>query len=152
MKSIVWWMMTVALMGCGSSAPTDEAAKFVGSWAYASGAKVEVTCGPMTFPVALDTVVETFVESGGMLVKTDSQGCAGLEFTASGEVATLGAGMQSCMIPASGMNPAATFSPTSYAFTMSADEKTLSAKVAASYTPMGQSACSVAGTNTLTRK
>ncbi len=163
MKSIGWLWMAVAAIGCGSNSSggtagatsggaPDDAAKFVGSWAYASGAKADVTCGTMTFPSPLDSVVETFAESGGKLVKTDSQGCAGLEFSPAGAVATLSSAMQSCMIPANGSNPAATFAPTSYTFTMSADGKSLTAKVAASYTQMGQPACSVVGSNTLTKK
>jgi hypothetical protein len=164
MKSIGGLVMAMVLCACGSSSNggdtagtgtaggPDDAAKFVGSWAYASGAKADVTCGTMMFPVALDMVVETFAGGAGKLVKDDSQGCKGLEFAAAGDVATLSPAMQSCAIPAAGMNPAATFAPTSYTFTISADGKTLTAKVAASYTPMGQSACSVSGTNTLTKK
>ncbi len=164
MKGIGWLWMAMAVSGCGGSSNggtagsvtsgggTDDAAKFVGAWAYAAGAKADVTCGTMMFPAAFDTVVETFAESGGMLVKTDSQGCAGLKFAAAGQVATLSSAMQSCTIPANGTSPAATFAPASYTFTMSGDHQTLTAKVAASYTPMGQAACSVAGTNTLTKK
>jgi hypothetical protein len=93
-------------------------------------------------------VVETFVESGDELVKHDSQGCAGLEFSVDGDVASLDGAGQSCMIPANGSTPAATFAPSAYVFTLGADG-TMTATVTASYTLAGSPACMVEGTNTL---
>jgi hypothetical protein len=137
------------LFGCGS----DDAAKFVGRWTWAPGAAAQVTCGAMTFDNPLAGVVETFTESGDTLSKTDSQGCAGLKFTASGSVASLSGAGQSCTIPAAGMSPSATFAPSAYTFAISADGKTLTAAISASYTPSGGSACAVSAANqTLARQ
>jgi hypothetical protein len=98
-------------------------------------------------------VVETFVESNGLLVKHDSQGCAGLEFSVSGDEARLSAPGQSCTIPASGSNPSATFAPSSYSFTISRDHATLVQSLSATYTPSGApSGCTVTAANSLTRK
>jgi hypothetical protein len=147
MTSLRWLALAAVVAGCGSG---DDAAKFVGAWAYPAGAKVAVNCGGTMFDSPLDTVVETFSESNGVLVKNDSQGCAGLRFSAAGDVASLSSAGQSCAIPASGMSPAATFAPSVYSFTFSGGA--LTAAVTASYTPSGSSACTVSGSNTLTRK
>ena len=141
-------LLAAALSACTSE---DDAAKFVGSWTYDQGAAAHVDCGSGgSFDVPLDTVVETFAESGGKLVKTDSQGCTGLTFTAHAALASLAASGQSCTIPASGQNPSATFAPSAYTFAF-ANEK-LTATVTATYTPQGAAAgCAVTGTNTLSR-
>ena len=147
MKNLRWLVLAGVVSGCGNQ---DDAAKFVGAWAYSAGAKVAVNCGGTLFDAPLDTVVETFSESGSLLIKNDSQGCAGLRFVAAGDAASLSGAMQSCTIPANGMTPSATFAPSAYTFTLSGDR--LTATVTASYTPSGSSACSVNGSNTLTRK
>ena len=141
--------MAVALSACTSQ---DPAARFVGSWAYAPGSTAAVDCNGSSSSVPFDTVVETFARSGDTLVKTDSQGCAGLEFDVAGDVASLSRGGQSCTIPASGSTPAAAFAPTAYRFTISDDGMTLAEALTASYTPSGGPTCTVTATNTLTRK
>jgi len=141
-------LLATAMLGCGG----DDSAKFVGAWAYASSAGVAVSCGGTMFTAPLGTVVETFTESGGLLVKNDSQGCTGLTFVANGSVASLRGAGQSCTIPATAMSPSALFAPSEYTFTLSPDGGSLTAAVTASYTPSGSSACTVSGSNTLTRK
>ena len=145
-----WFTIAALLSGCTSE---DAAARFAGSWGYESGSMAAVVCGGMSSSVPFDTVVETFVESGGLLVKHDSQGCTGLEFAVSGNVASLSSAGQSCTIPANGSNPSATFAPSSYSFTISADHATLAQSLTASYTPSGSSSsCTVTAANMLTRK
>ena len=146
-------MFVFAALVAGCTSSDDAASRFVGSWAYKAGSTASVDCGGMTSAVPFDTVVETFAEQDGRLVKTDSQGCAGLEFSVSGDVASLSSAGQSCMIPASGNNPAATFAPSSYSFTISSDHDTLTESLTASYTPAGSpSSCTVTAANTLERK
>jgi len=145
-----WFTVAALLSGCTSANP---AARFAGSWGYEPGSTATVVCGGGSSSVPFDTVVETFVESGGLLVKHDSQGCTGLEFAVSGAVASLSSAGQSCTIPASGSNPQATFAPSSYSFTISADDATLTESLTASYTPSGSSSsCTVTAANMLTRE
>ena len=80
-----WFMVAALSSGCTSE---DPAANFAGSWAYEAGSTATVVCGGMSSSVPFDTVVETFVESNGLLVKHDSQGCMGLEFMISGNMAS----------------------------------------------------------------
>ncbi|HEY1559108.1 MAG TPA: hypothetical protein VGF94_30010 [Kofleriaceae bacterium] len=140
--------MAALVAGCTSD---DPAAKFVGSWDYAPGSTATVDCGGSSSSVPFDTVVETFTESHGLLVKTDSQGCAGLELDVTGDVASLSSAGQSCTIPAAGSSPSATFAPTTYSFTLGGDS-TLTEALTASYTPSGASACTVTAANTLTKE
>jgi hypothetical protein len=141
------WAALATLAGCAGH-PADA---FVGSFAYAAGSSAHIDCGGgMAFDVPFDTIVETFTLSGDGLSKADSQGCTGLEFSVEGDVASLSRAGQSCVIPAAGMNPQATFAPSSYVFTRSGD--TLAQTLTASYTPQGGSACAVTATNTLHRK
>jgi len=145
-----WFTIAALLSGCTSD---DSAAKFAGSWAYEAGSTATVDCGGTPSSVPFDTVVETFVESNGLLVKHDSQGCTGLEFSVSGNVASLSAAGQSCTIPASGSSPSATFAPSEYTFTISADHKTLEQTLTASYTPSGSpSSCTVTAANVLAKQ
>src|SRR6185312_3516258 len=97
------------LSGCTADGAANS---FVGSWDYAPGSTATVDCGGQSSSVPFDTVVETFEESDGLLVKHDSQGCTGLQFAVSGDVASLSEAGQSCTIPAAGSSPSATFAPT----------------------------------------
>src|SRR3954453_22650631 len=73
-----WFVIAALVSGC--TADEDAEAKFVGSWAYAAGSTARIDCGPgMQFAVPFDTIVETFAEANGLLAKSDSQGCTGLE-------------------------------------------------------------------------
>jgi hypothetical protein len=150
MRYMRHFMLASALTAC---ATTDDGAKFVGSWAYDSGSTVAVDCGQGAMNVPFDTIVETFSEAHGGLTKSDSQGCAGLEFAVRGDVANLRDAGQSCSIPANGSSPAATFAPSAYTFTLSPDGTTLTETLAATYTPDGSpSGCSVTAANTLMRE
>jgi hypothetical protein len=149
-RTMYGFAFAAALSGCTSA---DDASEFVGSWSYAAGSKTAVDCGQGPFDFPLDGVVETFAESGGVLTKEDSQGCAGLTFTVSGDVASLASSDQSCTIPSAGSNPSAVFAPSAYTFTLSSDGATLTASTTATYTPMGApSGCAVTGTNALERE
>jgi hypothetical protein len=148
----MWNARIVIALALASGCTSDDAeAKFVGSWDYETGSTATVDCGGQSSSVPFDTVVETFAESDGLLVKHDSQGCTGLEFSVSGNVASLSEAGQSCTIPASGSNPSALFAPTQYSFTISADGATLTESLTADYTPSGTSTCTVTAANTLTR-
>jgi hypothetical protein len=133
--------------GCTSN---DPAAQFVGSWHYAAGSIATVTCDGSASTVPFDTVVETFTESNGELTKTDSQGCAGLMFDVSGDVASLSSSGQSCTIPASGSTPSALFAPSIYSFTL--DDSMLTEALTAAYTISGAPACTVTAANSLTKQ
>ena len=149
-RNITRWLPLAAALG---ACTTDDAAKFVGSWAYESGSTVQVDCGSGPSSIPFDTIVETFAESGGKLVKADNQGCVGLAFVAHGDVASLAAAGESCTIPASGSTPSAVFAPASYTFTLNESGTALAESLTASYTPDGSpSACAVTATNVLARK
>jgi hypothetical protein len=151
MRTIHHFMLAAALAGCTTNA--DTTAKFVGSWKYNAGSTVAVDCGQGPSEVPFDTIVETFAETGGLLAKSDSQGCTGLEFTVASHVASLSAAGQSCVIPANASSPSATFAPSTYTFTLSRDETTLAESLSATYTQAGSpSGCAVTAANTLTRE
>jgi hypothetical protein len=143
-------VLLAATAACTSD--SDAAAKFVGSWAYGSASTVAIDCGGTPSSESFATVVETFVEQDGHLVKHDNQGCTGLVFDVSADVATLSPAGQSCAIPASGTSPAATFLGSSYAFTLDADTMSLAEALIGTYTVSGDPTCDVTATNTLTRQ
>ena len=138
------WAVVVALAGCGGS---DDAAKFVGTWAYSSTASASLTCGTTTMPVSLAGNTETFVESDGGLVKSDANGCTGLRFSVTGEVASLEGTGQSCM------EGTASFAPSAYTFTLSSDGRSVTQAIgAATFTSPGMPACTATASNVLTKQ
>lgn len=144
MKAHLVMLTLLAIGGCGGS---NDAAKFVGTWVYPSTATASLTCGTSTMPVSLSGNTESFVESDGGLVKTDAQGCTGLEFSVSGDVASLDGAGQSCT------EGTASFAPSAYTFTLGADDATVTAAVgSATYTAPGMSACTVTASNVLTKQ
>jgi hypothetical protein len=143
---ITTWFACTAVLVTACTSNDDAMAKFVGSWAYAPGSTASLDCDGSASSVPFDTVVETFAEADGLLVKHDSQGCAGLEFAVSGDVASLGATGQSCT------TSSAVFAPSMYSFTIAADASTLTEALTASYTPDGAAAaCTVTAANTLAK-
>jgi hypothetical protein len=148
MWRINWFVAIATAAACTS----DSAAKFVGSWAYGSASTVAIDCGGQPSSESFATVVETFVEQDGHLVKHDNQGCTGLVFDVSGDVATLSPAGQSCAIPASGSSPAATFLGSSYRFTIDSETTSLTEALNGTYTVSGDPTCDVTAANTLTRQ
>jgi hypothetical protein len=144
-----WFALAVTFAGCTS---TDANAKFVGSWAYGSSSTVALDCGGQSSSASFAGKVETFAEDDGHLVKHDNQGCMGLVFDVSGDVATLTPAGQSCNIPANGSSPSAVFLGSNYSFTIDVASTSLTEALTGTYTVSGDPTCSVTASNTLTKQ
>jgi len=97
----ITYLATAALAGCGSSSG-DDAAKFVGTWAFASGSNVTATCSIGTMqPMSLDlgglSVTITKVDNSDIIAEAGGPTCR-IKFSVKGSMATAVPG-QICTIP-----------------------------------------------------
>jgi hypothetical protein len=103
---ITTMIVTLALAaGCGDDAPVDSD-KFLGTWTYDAGSKVEITCPGrpvVTVSIAASTITVSRLALDEVHIAASSGGCA-YDYTVVGDTASAKPG-QSCVLAPPGGPP-----------------------------------------------